>query len=175
MPVWTSGVQLHRDSGRMFWQLLLVLGLLLLTFSLDKNFLGQGCLWTFSASCLQTLRLINDRLYCQIVQFCCQLCSAAQEGVLHLSFTLICTGLEMFPLLSYFPSEFLICCLCTLFCNLTDWKCLLFAKKRNLFDTWSLNKIHFIILFLFLGQLVFYLEMLIYLLLQLFFNMKGFL
>lgn len=147
MPVWTSGV--CRDSGRVFWQLLLVLGLLLLTLSLGKSFLGQGCLWTFSASCLQTLRLINDHLYCQIVQFYCQLCSAAQEGALHLSFTLICTGLEMFPLLSYFPREFLICCLCTLFCSLTVWKCVLFAKKWNLFDTWSLNKTHFSILFSF--------------------------
>lgn len=165
--MWASGVRLRRDSGSVFWQLLLVLGQLLLTFSLGKNFLGQGCLWTFSASCLQTLMLINDCLYCQIVQFYCQLCSAAQEGVLHLSFTLICTKLETFPLLSYFPREFLICCLCTLFCSLTDWKCLLFTKKWNLFDTWSLNKIHFIVCFYsrFLGQLVFCLEMLLCLLL----------
>lgn len=147
--MWTSGVRLCRDSGRVFGQLWLVLGLLLLIFSLGKNFLGQGCLWTFSASCLRTLQLINDHLYCQIVRFYCQLCRAAQEGVLHLSFTLICTGLEMFPLLSYFPREFFICCLCTLFCSLTDWKLLLFAKKWNLFDTWSLHKMHFIILFSF--------------------------
>lgn len=165
--MWASGVRLRRDSGSVFWQLLLVLGQLLLTFSLGKNFLGQGCLWTFSASCLQTLMLINDCLYCQIVQFYCQLCSAAQEGVLHLSFTLICTEVETFPLLSYFPREFLICYLCTLFCSLTDWKCLLFTKKWNLFDTWSLNKIHFIVCFYsrFLGQLVFCLEMLLCLLL----------
>lgn len=34
----------YRDSGRVFWQLLLVMGLLFLTFSLEKNFLGQGSL-----------------------------------------------------------------------------------------------------------------------------------
>ena len=124
--------------------------LLLLTFSLDENFLGQSCLWTFSASCLQDMRLINDGLYCQIVEFCCQFCNAARESALHVSFTLMHVGLEMFSSLCFltFLKRFVFA-ICTLFCSLTDWKCLLFAKKWNLSDTWSLNRIHFILLFLF--------------------------
>lgn len=55
----------------------------------------------------------------------------------------------LFSSLSHFPRRVLICCLCALFCSLTDWKRLLFAKKWNLSDTWSLNRIHFILLFLF--------------------------
>lgn len=145
-----------------------------------SEFLGQGCLWTFSVSCLQALRLINDCLHCQIVLFYCQFCSAIRKSAVHVSFTLIHIGLEMLSLLSYFPRNVLICCLCALLCSLTDWKCLLFAKKWNLFDTWSLNRIHFIlcfdfqIIFRFLGKLVFHLVMSVFLLCH-FFSVEAFL
>lgn len=63
-------------------------------------------------------------------------CSKGECSASKFYFDMHWTRNVLFSLLSYFPRKVLICCLSALFCSLTDWKCLLFAKKWNL--SWHL-------------------------------------
>lgn len=76
-------------------------------------------------------------------------CSQGECSACEFYFGMHWTRNVRFSLLSFIFLERFLFAVSALFCSLTDWKCLLFAKKWNPSDTWLLNRIHFILLFLF--------------------------